>query len=174
MPNRILPYTSLSGVVQYWRSCLLVVVRTLFQESKETMDDSLIDLILESQGRRMDDQRTAVPFVPVNSVSKEVEPKEMRQKERDEELVALVRRTPEPVAVEQNRRLSQGSIDSLNDGFFEQLMSAQNSRLEDQRSPDPFLERSQTLPGEDFLNLLLQLQSMRMEDQRSPFPNPFV
>ena len=50
----------------------------------------------------------------------------------------------------------------------------QNSRLEDQRSPDPFLERSQTLPGEDFLNLLLQLQSMRMEDQRSPFPNPFV
>jgi hypothetical protein len=91
------------------------------------MDDSLIDLILESQGRRMDDQRTAVPFVPVNSVSKEVEPKEMRQKERDEELVALVRRTPEPVAVEQNRRLSQGSIDSLNDGFFEQLMSAQVS-----------------------------------------------
>ena len=91
------------------------------------MDDSLIDLILESQGRRMDDQRSAVPFTLRSNESKEVEPKEKSREERGEELIALVRRTPEPVIREQNRRLSQASMDSLNEGFIDQLMTAQVS-----------------------------------------------
>ena len=140
------------------------------------MDDGLLDMIFECQGRRMDDQRSSVGPGSVHLASRAESgavQEETSPKTDTPEPQLLARRNPLPVIDVERRRISD-SLESLDDRFLDRLMTAQNSRLEDQRSPDPFLELSKTLPGEDFLNLLLQLQSMRMEDQRSPFPNSYI
>lgn len=97
------------------------------------MDDRLLDLIVECQGRRMDDQRsTAVP-----PAEEEVEtPKEFAVERRSadspravgEKEGAQLMRERQPVRVDGGRRrVSNGSLGSLDDLFFDTLMSVQVS-----------------------------------------------
>ena len=95
------------------------------------MDDRLLDLIVECQGRRMDDQRSsAVPPVEgveaakvldMRSVTGEGSPGAPGERER-----AQAVRQRQPVRVDEGRRrVSNGSLGSLDDLFFDTLMSAQ-------------------------------------------------
>lgn len=99
------------------------------------MDERLLDLIVECQGRRMDDQRSSVvpPVVEVTapqvlvadgrSVAAPESPRALGEVEREQ----VARERPNAVRVDGGRRrLSNGSRGSLDD-IFDTLMSAQVS-----------------------------------------------
>lgn len=92
------------------------------------MDDRLLDLIVECQGRRMDDQRsTAVPPVDVEApkVLTTEGPSVVAAEEGDRPQMDRPRQL---VQVDDGRRrLSNESLGSLDDLFFDTLMSAQVS-----------------------------------------------
>ena len=103
------------------------------QEGKEAVDERLLDLIVECQGRRMDDQRSSVvpPVVEVTA------PKVLAADRRsvsapdsprgEEEREQAVRERPNFVRANGGRRRSSnGSHGSLDD-IFDTLMSAQVS-----------------------------------------------
>ena len=104
------------------------VVSVSSQEGKEGMDDRLLDLIVECQGRRMDDQRsTAVPPVVVEApkVLTTERPSVVAAEEGDRPQMDRPRQL---VQVDDGRRrLSNESLGSLDDLFFDTLMSAQVS-----------------------------------------------
>ena len=97
------------------------------------MDDRLLDLIVECQGRRMDDQRSsAVPPVEGVEAAKVLDRRSVagegspRAPEEGERAQAVRQR--QPVRVDEGRRrVSNGSLGSLDDLFFDTLMSAQVS-----------------------------------------------
>lgn len=78
--------------------------------------------------------------------------------------------------------------DNLGSGtdFFDMLVAAQTSRLDDQRSSGPVLGggvgvgggvgavSAAGVPDEDFFDMLVALQSTRLEEQRSPAPRPMT
>lgn len=111
------------------------------------------------QSRRMDEQRTSLPQLP-----------------------GLRRNNHNNNSLHHHHRMSVGSV--LEDDFFDMIVRCQGSRLEDQRSSMPTLQRAPsapvvpssrsapTVPDEDFFSLILRVQAGRIEDQRTSFRPP--
>ncbi|KAM3611674.1 uncharacterized protein V6R79_022324 [Siganus canaliculatus] len=109
--------------------------RSSLQEEPE----DLMDLILECQGQRLDDQRASVSLLP----------------------------DPGPAALCGACSTETPSLPSLD--FYYMLIDYQSDRMEDQRCSLPDLDDLLVLPGdqENFLSLVQRVQSRRMDEQRA-------
>ncbi|XP_037559305.1 G-protein-signaling modulator 2 isoform X1 [Dermacentor silvarum] len=128
-------------------------------EDSASVREELLDLIVGMQSRRMDEQRTSLPQLP-----------------------GLRRNNHNNNSLHHHHRMSVGSV--LEDDFFDMIVRCQGSRLEDQRSSMPTLQRAPsapvvpssrsapTVPDEDFFSLILRVQAGRIEDQRTSFRPP--
>ena len=135
----------------------------------QRIDESLIQQILDSQSRRMEDQRTPLPVDPQEesflSLLTKIQSKRMEDQRASLHLEATINPSP---------RIGSARVESVQseDEFIDLVFRCQSSRINDQRSLDPETYWRNLMPGEDFFNLLQHLQSTRIEDQRSPFPSP--
>ncbi|KAF7647572.1 hypothetical protein LDENG_00170210 [Lucifuga dentata] len=109
--------------------------RSVQQEDME----ALLDLILECQSQRLEDQRASGSLLP----------------------------DPGPAALCGACSSQQGSLPSLD--FYYMLIQYQSDRMEDQRSSLPDLDEVVGLvpDQEDFFTLLHRVQSRRMDEQRA-------
>ncbi|XP_026199611.1 G-protein-signaling modulator 1 [Anabas testudineus] len=108
--------------------------------SQQEGPDALLDLILESQGQRLNDQRASLSLLP----------------------------DPEPTALCGTCSPSQTPLPSLD--FYYMLIHYQSDRMEDQRCPLPDLDDVvESVPEgqEDFFSLIQRVQSRRMNEQRA-------
>ncbi|KJH50177.1 tetratricopeptide repeat protein [Dictyocaulus viviparus] len=114
--------------------------------------EALIDLLMNAQGRRMNEQRAAL--LPG-----------LKNKEQTQELIEKL-------------GSSDHSSDSrIDETLIDLLMSAQEQRMNDQRSDlvrdneNPIYSDSSTLttPEEDLLAVVMRMQAGRLEEQRAHF-----
>ncbi|CAG0919433.1 unnamed protein product [Notodromas monacha] len=133
--------------------------------------EDLLEMIAGIQGKRLDEQRACLPGLNPS---------------KDNEFI--IKR----LSIASSVGGSTSGKNFPDDGFFDQLMRCQGSRIEDQRCflpggnrvngaavtsennrmqvlpPPP--PKAPTVPDEDFFSLIMKLQSGRMEDQRSALP----
>ncbi|XP_013883588.1 G-protein-signaling modulator 1 isoform X1 [Austrofundulus limnaeus] len=110
------------------------------KSSHQAEPEALLDLILESQSQRLDDQRASLSLLPDS----------------------------EPAALCGACSPDQNSVPSLD--FYYMLIHYQSDRMEDQRSSLPHLDDVTGLVPEgqeDFFSLIQRVQSRRMDEQRA-------
>ncbi|XP_044288216.1 G-protein-signaling modulator 2 isoform X3 [Varanus komodoensis] len=109
--------------------------------------DEFLDLLANSQSRRLDDQRASASNLPG-----------LRLNQRNSQSVL--------------GRLMASSNSEPDDDFFDILIKCQGSRLDDQRcAPPPNITKGPTVPDEDFFSLILRSQGKRMDEQRVFLPS---
>ncbi|XP_053277749.1 G-protein-signaling modulator 1 [Pleuronectes platessa] len=113
------------------------------QRSQQEEPEALMNLILESQGQRLDDQRANVGLLP----------------------------DPGPAPLCGACSHEQRPLPTVD--FYYMLINFQSDRMEDQRCPPPDLDDLDDLVGsapegqEDFFSLIQRVQSRRMDEQRA-------
>ncbi|XP_062237167.1 G-protein-signaling modulator 1 [Platichthys flesus] len=113
------------------------------QRSQQEEPEALLNLILESQGQRLDDQRANVGLLP----------------------------DPGPAPLCGACSHEQRPLPTVD--FYYMLINFQSDRMEDQRCPPPDLDELGDLVGsapegqEDFFRLIQRVQSRRMDEQRA-------
>lgn len=129
--------------------------------------EDFLELLLKSQGSRLDDQRVDFPKPRTTS------PKSSRSSKK-----ALVSRTPKK---SHNKRASNGENQ---EGFMDLVARLQADRMDEQRCAPPELpglvtevkeklieqKNSQEVPDDAFLDMLMRCQASRINDQRVEFP----
>ncbi|KAL7984861.1 hypothetical protein Chor_003431 [Crotalus horridus] len=104
--------------------------------------DEFLDMLANSQSRRLDDQRASASNLPG-----------LRLNQHNSQSVLghlMASKNSEP-----------------DDDFFDILIKCQGSRLDDQRcEPPPNIPKGPTVPDEDFFSLILRSQEKRMDEQR--------
>ncbi|XP_003389018.1 PREDICTED: G-protein-signaling modulator 2-like [Amphimedon queenslandica] len=145
---------------------------------RDGIDEELEGLIIQSQSRRLNDQRTPLPPDPQQRLFLDLLLR-LQGSRMDDQRASLhldVKETeltsqPLPAQPAQTKEDLEDIRKPLSEEeFIDLLFRSQSSRINDQRSPDPQTYRQNLMPGEDFFNMLQHLQSTRIEDQRSPFP----
>ncbi|XP_073499011.1 G-protein-signaling modulator 2 isoform X2 [Phyllobates terribilis] len=104
--------------------------------------DEFLDLLANSQSRRLDDQRASFSNLPGLRIGQQHSNSVLGH------LMTTENREPD-------------------DDFFDMLVKCQGSRLDDQRcAPPPPPKKGPTVPDEDFFSLILRAQAKRMDEQR--------
>ncbi|XP_013883590.1 G-protein-signaling modulator 2 isoform X2 [Austrofundulus limnaeus] len=117
-----------------------ITAKDKIKSSHQAEPEALLDLILESQSQRLDDQRASLSLLPDS----------------------------EPAALCGACSPDQNSVPSLD--FYYMLIHYQSDRMEDQRSSLPHLDDVTGLVPEgqeDFFSLIQRVQSRRMDEQRA-------
>ncbi|XP_029296146.1 uncharacterized protein LOC115013783 [Cottoperca gobio] len=125
---------SLASALSSWTT------RSKCRNSQQEEPEALLDLILECQGQRLDDQRASLSLLP----------------------------DPGPVAVCGACSSDQHTLPSLD--FYYMLIHYQSDRMEDQRCSLPDVEDGVggvPVGQEDFFTLIHRVQSRRMDEQRA-------
>uniref|UniRef100_A0A8C1UZJ3 G protein signaling modulator 2, like n=1 Tax=Cyprinus carpio TaxID=7962 RepID=A0A8C1UZJ3_CYPCA len=103
----------------------------------------LLDLLANSQSRRLDEQRASVDSLPG-----------LRLDQRHSQDVL-------------SKLIASADNKEPDEDFFDMLIKCQGSRLDDQRcAPPPPPTRGPTVPDEDFFSLILRSQAKRIDEQR--------
>ncbi|XP_034450892.1 G-protein-signaling modulator 1 [Hippoglossus hippoglossus] len=125
-----------SALTSRTRTCAPHIQR---RSSQQEEPEALLNLILESQGQRLDDQRANVGLLP----------------------------DPGPAPLCGACRHEQRPLPTVD--FYYMLINFQSDRMEDQRCPLPDLDDlvgSAPEGQEDFFSLIQRVQSRRMDEQR--------
>ncbi|KTF87007.1 hypothetical protein cypCar_00041942 [Cyprinus carpio] len=103
----------------------------------------LLDLLANSQSRRLEEQRASVDSLPG-----------LRLDQRHSQDVL-------------SKLIASADNKEPDEDFFDMLIKCQGSRLDDQRcAPPPPPTRGPTVPDEDFFSLILRSQAKRIDEQR--------
>nr|XP_039269749.1 G-protein-signaling modulator 2-like [Styela clava] len=132
----------------------------------------MMNMLANSQSKRMDEQRVSLSGLPGLRVNDGINGEGVINLQQPDGAAA-------PLPVVLRPRLENGGIPgnenrhSLDDTFFNALMRCQSTRLNDQRSSPPIFDApvlpTPTIPDEDFFALIVRMQSSRIEDQRCRF-----
>lgn len=115
-------------------------------------DDDFFDQLMRCQGSRLEDQRSAFPFVPASNGRPPGIRNDVHINGNNNNAQAAIRHN-------HSRPNQQNRSSTLNDG---------NSPANNNNNNN---NRGATLPDEDFLSLIMRFQSARIEDQRSNLPS---
>ncbi|KAJ8270296.1 hypothetical protein GJAV_G00112660 [Gymnothorax javanicus] len=109
--------------------------------------DQLLNMVANSQSRRLDDQRTSGGSFPG-----------LRLNQQNSQSVL-------------NHLMANADNTEPDEDFFDMLIKCQGSRLDDQRcAPPPLTSKGPTVPDEDFFSLIMRSQAKRMDEQRVTLP----
>jgi hypothetical protein len=140
-----------------------------------TVDDdmSFLDVLSKIQSNRLDDQRCSIrvrPQVPPAPLPPSLNQEQTKKSNSFKELT-------NSVTTNTLTKKKQNMNDKSNEDFFNQLMKAQGSRLEDQRSSlatiaytsiNKNIKQASTIPPDDgFFNMVQSVHSKRLNEQKS-------
>ncbi|KAK1163999.1 G-protein-signaling modulator 2-like [Acipenser oxyrinchus oxyrinchus] len=110
--------------------------------------NQLLDLVVSSQSRRLDDQRAGVGNFPG-----------LRLNQQNSQSVL-------------SHLMANADNKEPDEDFFDMLVKCQGSRLDDQRCAPPApAPKGPTVPDEDFFSLIMRSQAKRMDEQRVTLPS---
>ncbi|KAM9358018.1 G-protein-signaling modulator 2-like [Symphorus nematophorus] len=128
-----------------------------------------LELLANSQARRLDDQRVSLSHFPGLRLSTSNPPRTPSTSSTDQlhpQAPAPSTDTPHTPSLYSRLEASAEQPEG-DDVFFDMLVKCQGSRLNDQRCAAPAsANRGPTVPDEDFFSLIMRSQSNRMEEQR--------